>query len=93
MFVVQYVAQRVVELDGLSGHSSAAGVRREQLEAPLGSSGRGEGFERGRVRRKSSVKRSSFRCPRQSLGEVHSKQNVDDTTLEPVSNKICRGFC
>ena len=29
---------------------------------------------------------------RQSLGEVHSKQNVCDTTLEAISNKICRGF-
>ena len=52
--------------------SSSAGVRREQLGAPLGSSGKGEGLENGRVRRKRSVGRSSFSCPRLSLGEVNS---------------------
>ena len=31
--------------------------------------------------------------PRQSLGEVHSKQNVCDTSLEPNSDKKRLGFC
>ena len=35
---------------------------------------------------------SSAGCPRHSLGEVHNKRNVYDTTLELISNKLCRGF-
>ena len=84
--------QRVVRPDGWLGHSSSAGVRRKQLGYPLNSSGRGECLEYGRVRPKRSVGLSSFSCPLQSLGEVQNKQNVYDTTLEPISNKMCPGF-
>ena len=36
----------------------------------------------------SPVGRSSFSCPRHSLGEVHGKQKVYDTTLQPISNSV-----
>ena len=85
-------AQRLVRPDGWSGHSSSAGIRHTQLGDPLNSPGRSEGLEYGQVRSERSVERSSSCCPRQSLGEVHKKLNVSDTTLEPISNKMCRGF-
>ena len=57
------------------------GVRREQLGALLGSSGRGEGLESGRVRRKRSVGRSSFSCP---LGKVLARCTANKTSVTPL---------
>ena len=67
-------------------HSSSAVVRREQLGAPLGSSGRGAGLENGRVRRK--VFCEAVILPRQSLGEMHSKQNVSGADLKQDMPRI-----
>ena len=63
--------------DGGSGHSARVG--REQLGSPLSSSGRVEGLENGRVRRKRPARRSSFGCTRQGIDEIdHVHDDNDD---------------
>ena len=86
--VVFFEAQRIVQPDGRSGHSSSARVGREQL----GSSGRVEVLENSRVRRKRSVGRSSFGRTRQSIDEIHSWESSGDTPLEQISGKVRRRF-
>ena len=79
--------QRVVQPDGWSGHSCSAKVRREQLDAPLSSPGRGEGLQNGEVRRKRSVGWSSFSCP-----PATSSARVDKTGSQSCafSKSRCR---
>ena len=84
-------AQRVVQPDSWSGHSSSAGVKRKQLGDPLGSPGGGEGLEFGRVR--PNVLLDGHLSV--ALGKVLTRYTTSKTSFTPLwsrSQTKCRGF-